>query len=186
MLCQNCGENEANVKYTQIINGVKKQMNLCDKCARELGVDNIAFNMPTINFSNFLGSMFDDTMSEFMPSLMKPQTLLCDKCGSSYEDFIENGKFGCDECYDTFEQQLDALLKNIHGANRHIGRRSKMLEKAQEENSKIKETTQNKNKKVNTNEEKLEELQLRLKQEIKEERYEDAAKTRDEIKKLQK
>ena len=24
MLCENCGENEANVKYTQIINGVKK------------------------------------------------------------------------------------------------------------------------------------------------------------------
>ena len=28
MLCQNCGENEANVRYTQIINGVKKQVKL--------------------------------------------------------------------------------------------------------------------------------------------------------------
>ena len=37
MLCQNCGENEANVRYTQIINGEKKEMVLCDKCSKELG-----------------------------------------------------------------------------------------------------------------------------------------------------
>ena len=34
MLCENCGDNEANIKYTQITNGVKKQMNLCEKCAQ--------------------------------------------------------------------------------------------------------------------------------------------------------
>ena len=34
MLCQNCERNEANVKYTQIINGEKKQMVLCEKCAK--------------------------------------------------------------------------------------------------------------------------------------------------------
>ena len=27
MLCQNCGENEANVKYTQIVNGEKNLRN---------------------------------------------------------------------------------------------------------------------------------------------------------------
>ena len=26
MLCQNCGKNEANVRYTQIVNGTKKEM----------------------------------------------------------------------------------------------------------------------------------------------------------------
>ena len=29
MLCQNCGKNEANVRYTQIVNGVKKEMIFC-------------------------------------------------------------------------------------------------------------------------------------------------------------
>ena len=38
MLCENCGENEANVRYTQIVNGVKKEMHLCDKCSKELGI----------------------------------------------------------------------------------------------------------------------------------------------------
>ena len=36
MKCQNCGRKEANVKYTQIINGVKKEMILCSECAKEL------------------------------------------------------------------------------------------------------------------------------------------------------
>lgn len=179
MLCQNCNENEANVKYTQIINGVKKQMNLCDKCAKELGIDNISFNMP-INFSNFLGDMFADTET-FMPAFSNPQTLLCKKCNMSYDEFIQHGKFGCDECYETFHGKLDSLLKNIHGVNRHVGRSGKMIEKVRKEN-KIENKTEKKN---SEKESKLEELKARLKQEIKEERYEDAAKTRDEIKRLE-
>ena len=194
MLCQNCGENEANIKYTQIINGVKKQMNLCENCARKLGIDNMAFKMPSIDFSNFLGGMFDDNMADFIPSLIKPETLLCDKCGSSYEDFIDSGKFGCDECYNMFSSQIDALLKNIHGVNRHVGRNGKMITKGedievQEKNGENKKTVKNKKQenitaeKQNPNE--IEILKERLKQEIQEERYEDAAKTRDEIKKLE-
>ena len=38
MLCQNCGKNEVNFRYTQIVNGVKKEMALCDKCAKKLGL----------------------------------------------------------------------------------------------------------------------------------------------------
>ena len=194
MLCQNCGENEANVKYTQIINGVKKQMNLCESCARKLGIGDMSFKMPSIDFSNFLGGMFDDNMADFIPSLIKPETLLCDKCGSSYEDFIDSGKFGCDECYNTFSSQIDALLKNIHGVNRHVGRNGRILEKGedtqkQEKTEENKKTIKNK-KQVNSpteiqNSSEVEKLRERLKQEIKEERYEDAAKTRDEIKKLE-
>ena len=41
MLCQNCGKNEVNFRYTQIVNGVKKEMALCDKCAKELGLETI-------------------------------------------------------------------------------------------------------------------------------------------------
>lgn len=190
MMCQNCNENEANVKYTQIINGVKKQMNLCNKCAKELGIDNISFDMK-MNFSNFLGDFFDDINQDFIPSLIKPQNLICDKCKSSYDDFIKNGKFGCDKCYETFENKIDSILKNIHGANHHVGRNVKQIEnKDSIEKIEVNENNKQKEKdevgKVNKNKQKLEELKLKLKQEIIEERYEDAAKTRDEIKKLEK
>lgn len=187
MLCQNCNEREANVKYTQIINGVKKEMNLCDSCAKELGIDSISFNMP-IHFSNFLEDMWEDTET-LIPSFTVPTMVSCNKCGMSYDDFAQNGKFGCEECYHAFQPRLDGLLKNIHGANRHNGRIGKGIGKIENKQNKekiVKHKIEDKdnNKKEQEKEEKLERLQARLKQEIKEERYEDAAKTRDEIKKI--
>lgn len=186
MLCQNCNEREANVKYTQIINGVKKEMRLCDSCAKELGIDSISFNMP-IHFSNFLEDMWEDTET-LLPSFTNPSVLSCNKCKMTYDDFVETGKFGCDECYHAFESRLDGLLKNIHGANRHVGRNGKLIGNAVNKQNKekiVKHQTEDKeNKKEQQKEEELERLQARLKQEIKEERYEDAAKTRDEIKKI--
>lgn len=195
MLCQNCGENEANVKYTQIINGVKKQMSLCESCAKELGIEDINLSMP-ISFSSFLGDMFDMYESP-ISTLTNPKALTCNKCNMSYDEFLNTGKFGCDNCYEIFEPKLDLILKNIHGVNRHVGRIGKFVKeekKVQNEHSQkgeaqkskdknSKEQTQNKG--MEDEKTKLEMLQERLKQEIKEERYEDAAKTRDEIKKLQ-
>lgn len=198
MKCQNCGENEANVKYTQIINGVKKQMSLCDKCAQELGIDDMNFSMP-INFSSFLGDMFD-MYEDTIPTLIKPEVLACNKCNMTFDEFLNTGKFGCDNCYDTFEVKLNPILKNIHGTNKHVGRIGKYLnDEEKNANKKIenaigsKEDDKSKSKdmkddtkqedKRNEKQTKLEELQERLKKEIAEERYEDAAKTRDEIKK---
>lgn len=199
MLCQNCRENEANVRYTQIINGVKKEMALCEKCADELGIGKMDFNMP-INFSSFLGDFFDEE-KEFLPSFMEPEKLICDKCGMSYEDFINTGKFGCENCYEIFSNKLDPILKNIHGGNRHIGR-GISLPKGKSEKLKVNREEQSNNvaasiahqQKENnvetdavkyTQNSQLDELKKNLKQAIQEERYEDAAKLRDEIKKLE-
>ena len=53
MLCDNCKNREANVKYTKVINGIKKEMNLCEECSQKLGITN-NWSMP-IDFSSFLG-----------------------------------------------------------------------------------------------------------------------------------
>ena len=36
MLCERCKIREANIKYTEVINGVKTEHNLCSQCAKEL------------------------------------------------------------------------------------------------------------------------------------------------------
>lgn len=185
MLCQNCNENEANIKYTQIINGVKKQMNLCEKCANKLGVNEISFNMP-IDFSNFLEDFWEED-NVFLPKFEEKQKSICEKCNMKYEDFIKNGKFGCDECYNTFSQKIDPLLKNIQGVNQHIGRKgnsSKNYQSFQSTNN-SEENSQKLSKKEKDKNLELEHLRERLKKEIAEERYEEAAKTRDEIKKIE-
>lgn len=177
MLCENCGKHEANVRYTQIINGVKKEMALCEECAKEKGISNIDFNIP-INFSSFLSDVFGEyNDSNFLPQFTNTNTLKCKKCGLTYDEFINTGKFGCENCYSTFSDKIDYLVKNLHGSTKHIGRRSKYVK--QNETEKVNE------EKVQKEESKLDKKKKELKQAIKDERYEDAAKLRDEIKKLE-
>lgn len=186
MLCQNCGKNEANIKYTQIINGVKKQMTLCSDCAEELGLEDIGFDMP-IDFSSFLGDVFEDTTTSFIPDIISQKSIKCDKCNMTYDEFTNVGKFGCENCYEEFESKINPLLKSIQSSNRHVGRLGKRLIKTKAKEEKKISQINKKNEEVSEKDKKeseMKKLQERLKQEIKEERYEDAAKTRDEIKQL--
>lgn len=187
MKCENCGKNEANVKYTQIINGEKKQMFLCQECSAKLGIDsNIHLNMP-INFSSFLSDFFDDVSGiSSMPIIGK--ALECPKCGLTFDEFMNTGKFGCSNCYDEFESKIDPILKNIQGSNRHMGRLGSVIEgnDIKKDSNQAIGANQSENVQDNLNATKLnhlEELKANLKLAIKEERYEDAAKIRDEIKK---
>ena len=194
MLCQNCGKNEVNFHYTQVINGVKKEMALCDECAKSLGLESLDFNIP-INFSNFLGDFLNVAAdTDFLPSFTKTNVLQCDNCNMTYNEFIDNGKLGCSHCYDVFSNILNPALKNIHGSNTHVGRRSKLTvsdknqvkEDVQKIRSKMNKEGETKENKSVQKKDKIEKLNEDLKLAIKEERYEDAAKIRDEIKKLEK
>lgn len=169
-MCQNCGKNEANFRYTQIINGVKKEVILCSDCAKKLGIDNM--DMP-ISFSNFLGDFFNDyAENSLIPSFSTSNTK-CKSCGMTYNDFINTGMFGCSDCYDVFSNPIDSLLKNLHGTAKHIGRGEK--------HQKVENKVHTKKSKENTEKE---DLQKELDKAIKEERYEDAAKIRDKIKEM--
>jgi len=199
MLCENCGKKEANVKYTQIINGNKKELILCERCSKELGVDDISFNMP-ISFSSFFSDFFDEFEdSVFLPDINNIKQLKCNNCNTTFEEFMNHGKFGCSNCYSIFEEKINPLLKNIHGSDTHIGRIGK-IEKEQFEgirnnmNKKLDTDGESKNKAqnevkiqniINKKENKIESLKQELNKAIKEERYEDAAKIRDEIKRLE-
>lgn len=182
MLCQNCGKNEANVKYTQIINGVRKELNLCSECARKLGVDRIDIPM---DFTSFLGDFFNDyAESSLLPSF-SIDNAKCKTCGMTYNDFINTGMFGCSDCYDTFSGPIDSLLKNLHGTAKHIGRGAKNVNELLNKKSNNKASKNNENGKDEKNSQ-LEDLQKELDKAIKEERYEDAAKIRDKIKEMNK
>ena len=184
MLCQNCGKNEANVRYTQIINGVKKEIRLCDKCARELGIGSFEFNMP-INFSSFLGDFFGESDVDMLPSFVKENHKQCKTCGESYDEFIKTGLLGCPDCYDIFEDRLDPILKKLQGNTKHLGRGLKGSSKKIENNINNNTEIKKEDKIEDKNTIKLNKLNEDLKQAIKEERYEDAAKIRDEIKKIE-
>ena len=68
MKCDNCGRENANVKYLRNINGIKKEMNLCEECSKKLGITDIGFNMP-IDFSSFLGGFLDEFENQDLISI---------------------------------------------------------------------------------------------------------------------
>ena len=194
MLCDNCGKREANVRYSENINGKTKELNLCEECSKKLGITEMDFNMP-IDFSSFFGEFMEDFATpEFMPLFNEVKALKCKNCGYTFDDIVNTGKLGCEDCYDVFEDKLDPIIKKIQGANRHVGRIGKLLNESNSnegsiKNGNVKEDIQTtdelqKDSKANSKEMEIERLQRELKNAIKEERYEDAAKIRDEIKKL--
>lgn len=181
MYCDKCGQNYASVKYTQIINGKKKEMFLCGECSKELGIDK--FNIP-IDFSSFLSDFFIGFEEDNnIPQLPKNKELKCSRCNFTFEDFINAGRFGCGECYSNFEEKIDPFLRSIQGANRHIGRVGKIesedkekMENWEDEKEKVKDT-------MKLGE--IYELRRQLKVAIKEEKYEEAASLRDRIKEIE-
>ena len=182
MLCDNCKKREANVRYSENINGIRRELNLCEECSKKLGIGEIGLDMP-INFSSFFGEFIEDfSNSEFMPMFNELKTLKCDNCGYTFEDIAHTGRVGCANCYDVFQDRLEPIIRRIQSSNHHVGRLGKIIDK------KIDEKQHNNNNRTNketTPEEKLEILKEDLRQAIKEERYEDAAKLRDEIKKIE-
>ena len=180
MLCENCKKRQANVRYSENINGVRKELNLCDECSKRLGItDKMDFRMPSLDFSNLFGSFLEDfsSSSDFIPLLSEIKQIKCDSCNSTFDDIINTGRYGCANCYDVFEDRMDPILKKLQGANRHNGRLGKISNNKMkfEENEEIRNEKGFKNR--------LEKLKEDLKKAIKDERYEDAAKIRDEIKK---
>ncbi len=117
MKCQRCNKNEANTHLTKIINGVKKEIYLCEQCAEnsqemidfKMGFDHDIENF----FSGFLGGMQKKSLQ---------QQKRCEKCGMGVDELLGRGKPGCASCYRTFSDILMRPLKQIHGANKHIGK----------------------------------------------------------------
>ena len=98
--------------------------------------------------------------------------LKCGKCGTTYEEFLHKGRFGCAQCYRSFRSQLGPALRGIQGAETHSGKRPKSH----------RETTETIVKKLSE----ADRLTLELQEAIEKEEFEEAARLRDRIKELKK
>lgn len=161
MKCENCGKNEATITYNQNINGKVTSINLCEDCARALNI-----------FSGL-----DDIFSPMILDLgyILPEEVKCEKCGYTLSKYRETGLFGCDECYKTFKKEIDEILLRLQGKNRNI------VSKRLENKNKVEE----KEKVLETKEDKVWLLKKKLQKLVEEENFEEAANVRDEIKKIE-
>jgi protein arginine kinase activator len=175
LICDECQKRPVKVHITRIVNGQKTKLNLCEECA---GKYQKFFTPPNIgqNFSitKFLAGLLDDDLGGEVP--FQPQTeISCPKCGLSYDDFSVHGRLGCGECYETFKTRIGPLLDKIHGNNKHVG---KTPLHALRGDIGIKDSQDPLETKLNGLRSKLQEL-------VEEERFEEAAAVRDEIRELE-
>lgn len=119
MVCQQCHQREANVHYTQIINGNKVEMYLCTQCAAENGT--LSFS-PQLSLGNLLWGFPGFGDNSGYAKFEQPEILRCNVCGMSFDDFRKSGKLGCANCYRVFRDNLAPILRRLHGSAEHTGK----------------------------------------------------------------
>jgi protein arginine kinase activator len=121
MLCQICQLNTAEIKIAHLANDKKIEIHICKECAEEKGINHPLMSLPDL-FGNFISELLGDDFSQKHAGQSGKK---CPGCESTWEGFQETGLFGCDICYQFFEEDLKVVLRRIHGSNQHIGSRPK-------------------------------------------------------------
>jgi protein arginine kinase activator len=159
MLCCICKEREATVHLTQIAGEKMQKVDLCEECAKTKGVnDPTGFSLADLLLG--LGA------SQEIEQATGGAEVKCPRCGFTQADFKKTGRLGCPECYQTFGEVMDGLLKTMHKGTRHVGKAPEALRHSRDLSDR------------------LVALQKKLNKAIAEEDFEQAARLRDEIKQM--
>ena len=159
MKCQHC-EKPATFHITELTGSDgPKVLHLCEDHAREYLNGN--GSAPATALSNMLAQQLkmDSTTKELAATDQKT----CPVCGITFAEFRKGGRLGCAYDYVAFEDDLEPLLVNIHGALEHKGKVPKNRRGAPERQRQ------------------LAELREEMKTAIKKEEYEKAGILRDKI-----
>jgi protein arginine kinase activator len=159
MLCSICKEREATVHLTQITGDKMQKVDLCEECSKTKGINDPAgFNLADLLLG--LGA------SQELEQAGGGVEVKCSRCGFTQADFKKAGRLGCPECYKTFAEGLEGLLKSMHKGTRHVGKVPESLRQNRDLSDRLKA------------------LQKKLGKAIEDENFEQAAHLRDEIKQM--
>ncbi len=158
MLCDICKKAEATVHLTQIVDGKMLKVDLCESCAKEKGVQEAA----GFSLANLLVELGAGEESR-----VEAPGVQCPVCGFTQADFKKTGRLGCSACWETFEPALASLLKAMHKGDHHVGKVPTKAEHTVALNGK------------------MQELAEQLEKAVREEKYEDAAQIRDQIREME-
>ena len=188
MLCQKCQQRPASVFFSQTVGTKTTQTHLCEPCAREQMKAQGVVTPFALNpfaamadfFNNFMAGANIQEVPQGVATGRAPvsgtppagdPSVQCPYCGYQLSTFRQNGRLGCTRCYEAFAGFLGPLVASIHGNVRHT---EEVLEKSAgtpdaaplEEGAGVLE------------------LREKLKAAIQNEKFEEAARIRDEIQKL--
>ena len=155
--CQKC-HNPATLHITEVLDGSQfEELHLCEQCANKYLYE------PQQKPGSGKGSALE--VREGDEGLFNQTE--CPQCGLKFVEFRNTGRLGCPHDYQAFREELLPLLENIHGEVRHVGKVPRRLPQNKETQSELMQ------------------LRNRLKQAVTKEDYEEAAKIRDRIRRLE-
>jgi protein arginine kinase activator len=164
MQCQVCQKKEATIHLTEITDGVRSEMHLCEQCAQEEGIA----VKSQLSLNELLSGLLATQPSDDELSADTGQELSCPHCGFTLAQFTKEAVLGCPYDYEVFEKALLPLIEKAHdGKTVHRGKVPSKMPK--DTKKQIKLTA----------------LRQQLEAAVQSEDYELAAKLRDEINQLE-
>ncbi len=163
--CTACQKAIATTIIMDLDNGaVTGSQHVCQACAEQLGVG--APKAPP----KFSAEMLEDLLGGIkQPRGRGKASDACAGCGMTPAEFRSKGRLGCPRCYETFRTELMPLLQRIHEAQAHRGRMPAVVGAIA----------------AQPDERSLADVRKRLEDAVRGERYEEAARLRDELRRLE-
>jgi len=153
--CQGCGSS-ATIHLTDIVNGQKKELHLCQVCAEQQQL----LNKQELNLPAILQTILGQHLGQLTDELAR---LTCPACGIKYMEFRAEGRLGCPHDYEVFRVGLEPLLQRIHRSGRHTGKAPRHRRGSQARQAELLA------------------LRRKLRTAVEAESYEEAARLRDRI-----
>jgi protein arginine kinase activator len=117
MTCQRCQE-EAAVHLTETVDGRRRELHLCVRCARKVGLA-LPETPPKLALDQVVQSLIVEHVGELVGELAE---LTCPDCGVRFMEYRTIGKLGCPTDYQVFSRGLLPLIGRSQGVTRHVGK----------------------------------------------------------------
>ena len=165
--CTACQKAIATIVIMDLTEGaVTGSQHVCAACAEQLGV--VQQKQPP----KFSPEMLEDLLGGLKATKVTgrgARAEACPGCGMTQADFRSKGRLGCPRCYEAFRTDLMPLLQRIHEAQSHRGRLpGRVASPATVAESRA-----------------LSELRRKLEDAVRGERYEEAARLRDDLRRAE-
>ncbi len=132
LICQECNERPATFHFTKVVNGEKKEVHICEQCAKENSDSYGISGNHGFSIHNLLSGLLNmDSSFQSAGTQMfnhSESGSACKKCGMTFQQFRKTGRFGCAECYKTFHSNITPILRKVHSGNTvHAGKIPKRI-----------------------------------------------------------
>ena len=167
MLCEECGERQAEVLVTTVVGGESVTRHLCRECLKKYQAGDLQAVLAAVLALMTQKEKQPEITCPTCGSIVPPDRDTCPHCGMAFSEFEKSGMLGCAECYQAFRAQLTPLITKVQGRAQHAGRRPRLSAEEQERQQKI------------------EALRTQMEAAVAVENFEEAARLRDEIRAME-